>query len=250
MLEATNIHDIIIQLDAIIHWCRQHQHRNGYFATLYKHMTLAVKRGIEKGLFDDGPRMERLMVIFANRYLSAWEAYNNNQPCTNAWCATFDASQQNDLVVLQHLLLGINTHINLDLGIAAAQTVSGDQIHEMQADFDRINEVIASLMENMQAALAKIWFPLRFLQKITNKREEAVLNFSLSTARKTAWANALTFSMLNDKMDAEHLNIVDQKVVGIAKRIINPGMRLQFILRPVVWMESKDISQNIDILNE
>src|SRR5690606_22160887 len=135
MIMAGNIKEVLNQLDAIINYCRINQHRNGYFATLYKHMTLAVKQGIEKGMFDDGPRMEKLMVIFANRYLSAWEAYNNNQPCTNAWCATFDACRQNDLVVFQHLLLGINTHINLDLGIAAAQTVSGDQIHEMQADF-------------------------------------------------------------------------------------------------------------------
>ncbi|MBA2499912.1 MAG: hypothetical protein H0V30_09325 [Chitinophagaceae bacterium] len=245
---AGNMNDVLDQLDAIIHWCRQHQHRNGYFATLYKRMTLTVKQGIENMIFDDGPRMERLMVIFANRYLLAWESYNNNQPCTNAWCATFDACQQNDLAVLQHLLLGINTHINLDLGIACAQTVRGDQIHELQPDFDRINEVIASLMEHMQTALANIWFPLRFLQKITNNKEEAVLNFSLSTARKTAWANAITFSLLNEKMDTEHINFVDQRVVDIAKRIINPGRRLQFILRPVVWMENKDVSRNIEIL--
>jgi hypothetical protein len=34
-----------------------------------------VKRGIAEGFFDDGPRMETLGVVFANRYLAAYEAW-------------------------------------------------------------------------------------------------------------------------------------------------------------------------------
>ena len=43
----------------------------GYFATLYRKVTIQVKKGIADNFFDDGPRMERLDVILANRYTQA-----------------------------------------------------------------------------------------------------------------------------------------------------------------------------------
>ena len=38
---------------------------------------MSVKEGIEKGRFDDGPRMEQLDVNFANRYLEAYDQWKN-----------------------------------------------------------------------------------------------------------------------------------------------------------------------------
>ena len=174
MIKAKTIIEVINHLDNIIEWSKQKQSRIGYFATLYKKMTVAVQQGIAGNSFKDGKRMELLDVIFANRYLHAWDAYVNKRPCTNAWCAAFDACYRNNLIVLQHLLLGINTHINLDLGIAAAETSPGDKIHDLQSDFEKINDMIAVVSQRTQDNLGKVWFPLKALQRISNKREEAV----------------------------------------------------------------------------
>ena len=46
-------------------------------------------------------------------------------------------------VILQHLLLGINAHINLDLGIAAVETSPGNQLAPLKNDFDMINKLLA-----------------------------------------------------------------------------------------------------------
>ena len=132
MIQATSVDDVIAHLDNIIDWSKKKQSRIGYFATLYRNMTKAVKQGIADKTFTDGKRMELLDVIFANRYLDAWDAYVNKQKCSNAWCAAFNACDKNNLIVLQHLILGINTHINLDLGIAAAEacpTGPGRDVH-------------------------------------------------------------------------------------------------------------------------
>ena len=59
------------RLDEIIAWARSSGSRLGFFPSLYRKMTIGVRDGVADGAFDDGPRMERLTVNFANRYFAA-----------------------------------------------------------------------------------------------------------------------------------------------------------------------------------
>lgn len=245
---ATSVDDVISHLDNIIDWSKERQSRIGYFATLYRNMTKAVKQGIANGTFSDGKRMELLDVVFANRYLAAWNAYVNKQQCSNAWCEAFDACDKSNLIVLQHLILGINTHINLDLGIAAAEACSGDKIYDLKGDFDKINGVIAALMQSVQNDLSQIWPPLYFLEKIANNREEPVLNFSIDLARKASWQNALLLANAEPHAREGYINVMDNTVSCVANRIIHPGLSLRLILTPILKMESKNVGDIIDIL--
>ena len=248
MIKAATIDEVISHLDNIIEWSKHKKSRIGYFATLYRKMTIAVKKGIAQNSFADGKRMEALDIIFANRYLQAWEAYVNKEKCTSAWCAAFDASDTNSLIVLQHLVLGINTHINLDLGIAAAEACPGDKIHELQEDFDKINGVISSLMQTVQDDLTEVWQPLKFLAKIANRRQEALLNFSINVARRVSWQNAVKLSAANESAKEEHINCMDETVVVLADRITNPGLGVRLLLWPVLTMESKNVPDIINLL--
>lgn len=101
--------------------------RLGYFAALYRRVTMAVKQGVADNIFQDGARMERLDVIFANRYLDALQEFRNGQPTTMSWRAAFQAAAHWYPLVLQQLLVGMNAHINLDLGVAAACCAPRDQ---------------------------------------------------------------------------------------------------------------------------
>ena len=66
--------------------------------------------------------MERLDAIFAARYLEAVQQLWSGSVPSRSWRVAFDAATQPGPIVLQHLLLGMNAHINLDLSIAAART--------------------------------------------------------------------------------------------------------------------------------
>ena len=125
---GTTIDSILAQLSAIIADSEKTNSRLGYFAALYYKVTASVKDGIAKGRFGDGPRMEKLDVIFASRYLDALAAWKAGKPLTESWRLAFDASKQSNLLVLQHLLLGMSAHINLDLGIAAVDTGGYERI--------------------------------------------------------------------------------------------------------------------------
>jgi hypothetical protein len=250
MNEATTIAEVISQLDDIIEWSISNKSRIGYFATLYRRMTVAVQQGIINNIFQDGKRMEQLDVDFANRFFFAWNAYSNKQPCSSAWTLAFDACDNSGLIVLQHLILGINTHINLDLCIASSECCPGDKIYDLESDFNKINEVIATQSQLVQDTLCKIWFPLKVLNDIGNKQEKAVLNFSIETARSCSWANAIVLAHIDGQMKNQQISIIDNTVVDLGKKIINPGFWMNLILKPVLLMESKDVSKIIGLLKD
>lgn len=248
MNKAVSIDEVISRLDEIIQWSKTLNSRLGYFAALYKRMTIAVKNGITNKLFEDPVRMAKLDVIFANRYLEAWEAYTNQKPCSSAWHAAFESCKRSNLIVLQHLINGINVHINLDLCIAAVETCPGNSINSLKKDFDKINEVIALQAQAVQECLSKIWFPLRLLSKFTQHSEDSVLNFSIETARKCSWANALLLSQQSAINQQKQIAAINNMVGEIGGRIANPGFMLIFLLKTVIAMEDKSVANNIKLM--
>lgn len=250
MNQATTIAEVISKLDDIIAWSIDRNSRIGYFATLYRQMTVAIQQGILNNGFDDGKRMEELDVRFANRYFVAWDAYTNNQPCSDAWCAAFDACENSSLIVLQHLILGISTHINLDLCIATAESCPGDKIYDLKNDFNKINDLIAEQAQLVQDTLCKIWFPLRLLNDIAGGQEKAVLNFSIGAARNASWTNAVALAHVAGPLKSGLVTQIENMVIELSKKVINPGFWIGFILKPVRMMESKDISKIIGLLKE
>lgn len=249
MVSVLSINEVIAQLDQIIAECSKTQDRAGYFACLYRKMTIAVKQGIENGLFADGARMERFDVLFAGRYLSAYYRYRDKQACTSAWCHAFDACRQ-PYTVIQHLLLGMNAHINLDLGIAAAEVSTGQDIQALRPDFDKINEVIGSLINTVQTDLEAICLPMRFVRYIDNKSKDAVINFSITLARRTAWTNALALSALPAENHPAYIHTLDLQIAQVARNIVTPGFSQSLLLQSIRFFEPKDVVKIISVLED
>ena len=86
---ARSIDQVIQQLEEIILLSMETGSRIGYFAALYNRVTQTVCDGIANGRFEDGSRMERLDVVFANRFLAAYSAYQQGEPPTRSWLLKF-----------------------------------------------------------------------------------------------------------------------------------------------------------------
>lgn len=243
------ISEVIIILDGIVRHCEQTRHRAGYFAALYKRMTQAVAEGIAAGAFEDGPRMERLDVVFAQRYLSAWQAHQQQAPSTAAWKYAFEGCANPSLIVLQQLIMGINTHINLDLAIAAAAVAPGPQIHALQADFNRINSVISSLFDDVQQCLEQVWFPMRWLKRVAATQQTDVLNFSIGAARKAAWANAVLLAHMHTAQQQAHIQGMDAAVLNLGRKVSNPGLWSKALLQLIRATEFEDIARTIRLID-
>ena len=234
------INDVIVRQNKIIASAKLDKARFGYFAALYLEMTQTVKQHIEQGKFDDVARMEQLVVVFANRYFDAYEKWQAKKTTTQSWQIALDETKKNNITVIQHLLCSINAHINLDLGIAAAQICPGHKIEGLKADFERINNILAFLLDSVQIKLGKISWPMRF--------DEQLANFSLGIARKSAWLIAVDLAKSSVSQQPGYINLLDKKTSQLAKLIINPGAMANLLLKPVKIFEPSDPTKIIAIL--
>jgi hypothetical protein len=247
-MPAKTIVQVVQQLDNIIDRSIKSNSRLGYFAALYRKVTLKVRAGISDGLFEDGERMEHLDVIFANRYLAAFEQNQNKISPTRSWQLAFEASNHWWPIVLQHLLLAMNAHINLDLGIAAARTGPGQAVYDLKADFNKINEILASLVEGVQRELAEVWPALRLLDHIGGKTDEVVINFSIEKARDHAWRVAEELAPLPHTDQVSRIDVLDREIAVVGRLIRHPGLILGTANKIIRCGERGSIQKIIDIL--
>ena len=171
-MPATSISEVIEKLNEIIIRSAANSDRAGYFAALYKRVTVAVADKIKQGYFDDNARMEKMDVVFANRYLEAFENYKNGIVCTNCWQLAFDVTKSWNPMVIHHLLAGMNAHISLDLGIAAATVSPGAAVSEIQNDFNKINRVLAELTNDVKTQLFDMWPLSKFIVRLNTGKLE------------------------------------------------------------------------------
>lgn len=124
-MNPSSIADVVADLSAIVDDARVRGDRRGLFAALYRRTTIVVQRGIEAGRFEDPERMEELDVRFAIRYFEAVDAFERGGVPTRPWAYAFERVADPEPSVLQHLLLGMNAHIALDLAISTCETSRG-----------------------------------------------------------------------------------------------------------------------------
>lgn len=240
-MDAKTIDDVIARLEGIIEECIATRSRLGYFAALYNRVTQAVREGIRKGEFDDGARMERLDVTFANRYLTAYDQYRAGELPSRSWQKAFEAAENPDLVVLQHLLIGMNAHINLDLGVAAARTSPGPLLAPLQRDFDRINTVLAALTPVVEQELDDESPIFKKLTQLAPALELKVVGFAMDEAREAAWtfAQKLAFLPLQQQVTAMATRDTEAALLGDLVLARNPLFQLMHS------RESTDVAGNI-----
>lgn len=250
IMPAQTIDQVIAQLDAIIARASAERSRLGFFAVLYREVTVQVKIGIAANRFEDGARMERLDVLFANRYLEAYENFQNDLPASACWEAAFQAAAAWRPLILQHLLLGMNAHINLDLGLAAAQTAPGAALPGLKRDFDEINKILSRLLDEVQAKIDKLSPWLNWLDRVGGRIDEVLFNFSLKIARGAAWKVAERFASLAPKDHPREIAVLDAKVAELARRILSPGWLISSAALLIKLRERDDVEHVMAVLKE
>lgn len=249
-LPAT-IEAVISELSTIVATAKQDESPLGYFAALYRLVTISVKEHIAQGSFQDNARMEQLDVVFANRYIEAYSCYTQQQPTTQSWEVAFEKTTLYWPIVLQHLLWGMNAHINLDLGIAAAQIMQGKDLQDLQADFNKINEVLASLVQEVTNDMVAIWPFLKWGLHLLGNSEKELINFSMEQARDGAWKFGIELHALPVDQQAACIAARDARIAAIATELIAPkGWIPQLVLKGIRLGERGTVATRIEILEQ
>jgi len=237
--EVDTIAEVILQLETYIDYCIETDNRMGYFASLYCSVTKEVQKGIVTGRFEDGKRMEILDVHFANFF------FKSTQEASDVWKVAFDSAKTSRYVLLQHLLLGMNAHINFDLALAVTKSVSEYDMPNLYHDYDEINSILIEQIDAMQNAVNRSWWPFKVLDFIALRFDEAVVGFSLIKARESAWNFALKLQRDSDNTTQ---NMMQELTLSYAQQVQNP----KGFLVVLTWLnhlfEPKSVTKLIQII--
>jgi hypothetical protein len=248
--KATSIDQVLEQLDEIIDRSVSEGDYLCLFAYVYRETTAEIKKSILAGRFENPDRMEKMDIIFASFYINAYYNYYNNKNLSDSWKYAFELSDYK-LAAMQHILVGMNTHINLDLAIAAACVSKGTQIITLKNDFMTINQILAELIDRIQDSLSKISFPMKFIDFLGRRNDEKMINFSIKIARDFAWLNALELALVDEAQQKTRIREIDQRVVEISKLITNPpGRALKFLMKFISVLETKNAGKILNKLRQ
>jgi hypothetical protein len=248
---ATSIDEVVDAISSIIDWAITASSRLGYFAALYKRITIAVKAAIAQGEFRDASLMERFDVAFANRYFDAVNGHfhpDRFRRPTRSWQVTFDAADRTQPIIVQHMLGGIMAHILLDLGIVTQQL--GLPSSNAREDFDTINAVLASQVSGIVGDINELSPALADVYAVLQQNQIFVINEAVRTLRDSAWRFGSLLAVEPGFARPTTVWVRDQQIAGQAKLAYEPPPLIATLLASVAARESRDVEANLRVLDE
>lgn len=242
--------DVLRELDAIIEHAASRNSNLAYFAFLYRRTTAEIKARAEAGVFQDFDRIQRFDIEFAKMYIEAYWDFQQGKPVSESAKVPFTTSKEN-LLILQHLVLGMNVHINLDLGNAAALIAPNDQIQSLEADFNLVNQILQDLVGEMETRLSKVSFLMFLLRWAGGRTDDVIIGWSIKKAREKAWKFALKLAPLTGTPRESAWKEKDLQIAQLAQMVAHPPGRF---LRVVLWLirlsEVKNVRKAIGLLGK
>jgi hypothetical protein len=253
---ARTLDEVVNAIDSVIRWSISNSSRLGYFAALYKRITIAVQIAVADGAFENGPRMERFDVTFANRYFDALNGHfhpNRFAKPSRSWVVTFEGAKRPEPIILQHMLAGINAHIGLDLGIAAQSIGGARDVFALQEDFNRINGVLGSQVNGIVLDLNELSPALADVYAVLMDHQIPLINQALKTMRDDAWRFATVLALAPSIARPPAIWVRDRQIAGQNELIYDPPGVVGLIgwaVSAIAARESRDIVRNIEVLDE
>ncbi len=209
-------------LARIIALCRERNSRLGYFAAVYRKVVTAVEQAIARDEFDDPDAMRAVNDTFLRRYVEAFDANERRAPVSECWRAAFDAAADRRLSVVQHLLLGVNAHINFDLPIAVNDAIAPDALPGFADDYTRMNKLLAGVVARVSADTARFAPLLYWLTRVGGQVDDVILDFSMQRAREHAWRCALELPRVTGAGRADLIATFDRAAAELADAVAHP----------------------------
>jgi hypothetical protein len=251
--EPGTIDDVLRNIDQILDWSINAQSNVGYFATLYKRVTVAIRDAINEGVFDDGRRMEQLDVAFARRYFNALNAYfypDEYQGPTLPWEVAFVGDRNDQAIILQHMMTGLNAHITFDLGLAVL-AVAANSLDKLENDFNRVNALLCSQIPGTLDVVEQLSPGYRVIRRVLpNAVEVALLKRMVTKLRRSAWYFAIYMDLHPESARERRVNQASW-TAAMGAWYLQPPARLTpfpILVRAIAKRESRNVAGNLRAL--
>jgi len=205
---------VLTRMTALVdRWEAAHD-RRAIFLGCYRLMTRNMLDAIAAGRFQDDVWVSNLLHHFAAYYFDALADYDQRRADTPAvWQLAFDATRDEDVTTLQHLLLGVNAHINFDLVFTLVDQLSPewaeltDEHRERRhADHTLVNQIIGETVDAVQDQVIDRHSPwYDFVDKLLGPIDEWLTSRLISHWREEVWENAICYLELATPEEREAL---------------------------------------------
>lgn len=249
--DPATIDDVITTLDQVLEWSIAAPSTIGYFAAIYKRVTVAIRQAARDGEFANGPLIEELDVAFGQRYFSALNGYfypDDYPAVTLPWEVAFLGSASGKATMLQHMMAGLNAHITFDLGVALVK-VAPTALDDLEGDYRRVNALLCSQIPGMLGIIATLSPEVRLIRRLF-PGEILVLRRMLTKLRESAWLFAIHMALHPEKERERRVN-QSSWTAAMGAWYLHPPRRLTAVpvlVRAISRKESRDIPTNLRAL--
>lgn len=166
------------------------------FTWMYLQVTNAVQAAMPGQTFEDRAYLERLDVVFANLFLSAFAAsVRDPAAIPNAWRPLFGARSHPHVLPLQFALAGMNAHINRDLPVALVTTARERNFDladpsVQHDDYEVVNRLLAQTEPAVREAM--LTGPLAVAADTLSRLCDRTAMWDIERARDAAWVQGET----------------------------------------------------------
>ncbi|MEV7278858.1 DUF5995 family protein [Streptomyces sp. NPDC093111] len=226
--------------------------RRAAFAYTYYRLTKTLATALDTGTpaFDDPPWVAELCETLASAYFSAmdstdaWLAGRSGRAAADAkprdlpdsvpppWRDVYAASSVRRSYLLEDVLFSMMAHMSYDLpgALRHMAAITGDRSHI--ADFQRMNDVLASCVDEVQDDLSARYIRgLSSLDNLFTRSDELLTNYGIRVARGLAWFNC---DRLMDPASTEDASrSISTSTAALIAEIRAPDDRK---LRAVLWI--------------
>ncbi|MFO7824811.1 MAG: DUF5995 family protein [Cyclobacterium sp.] len=181
--------------DRVENWKNTGDQRH-VFLGCYSMMSHNMYTALTKEQFLNADWVGRLLLRFSEYYFEALAHYEENPKVSPAvWRQVHDASLNPEINVTQHLLLGVNAHINYDLPLALYDCLveSWNQLsepdkHSLRTDHELVNEIIADTIDAVQDSIINpsSW-SMAAIDVLMGRLDEWLLSKLISSWRNEVW---------------------------------------------------------------
>lgn len=164
--------------------------RRGVFVSAYVITTRTIGAGIVGGAFLQKRVVERYVVTFANAYRQALADHQaeRRDRVPGAWLQAFDATGDRGVSAFQHLLLGINAHVNHDLPYAVLGGGLDTTCDRCYRDHQLINDALRFATPMVRQRIVSVYQPrLRWASWLYGKAVDAAVSSMFERARQHSW---------------------------------------------------------------
>jgi hypothetical protein len=158
--------DVIKKMEQTAQQWESQQDPRAIFLRCYSMMSANMLQALEDNRFQNTEWVATLLHRFADYYFDALACFDCGEEVPAVWQHVHQLSTGKKLHVLQHLLLGVNAHINYDLVLTLNdvlkkdwQKLSPEERQSRYQDHVRVNTIIAETIDKVQDEVVEQYNP-------------------------------------------------------------------------------------------